>query len=432
MLISNTKQDPIEFVINNEKELTEKLKEWNAKSLKQFLGNHDLLVSGNKDTLVKSILDGIKFGDISLIALQAWFKKYLREGKRHLFIFDIVPEHSNALSDIEFFKGILEKNNELIRKDEQYKKVNDGIVLFNYSIKDDKIESIMLGYKEEKLLRIPNYETSQIDTKTIDYHVFIDIKLEQNTMYINLEPTTGLVENNESDVTVSVKKIASRYKEIIESVFELKFLNPYETTQKALYRIWKDATGHDLPEIVGILDSITEDVNSFVSSISNEDKLNLNPAIQKKLVTKVLSNIENAILTNKMDELQEKIEQERENKPGYITQQKVRERTGSTFNQKSANTLTPIENSDSFSDTRVTIDELERVQKLYYTWRGLDDIPPGVISTIIESFKEYDLIIFKSHSTLEEIKHVLNQFRRYKEKVRSSRINSSTTGELAE
>ncbi|MGQ4668599.1 hypothetical protein ACUIJN_22730 [Metabacillus halosaccharovorans] len=421
MLIKDLSQDPIEFIIQNETILTEYLKDWNNKSLKQLLGSHDLLISGNKDTLVKNILDGVKFGNISLVSLQSWFKKNLREGKRHLFIFDIVPEHSKQLSDINCFEGILSANEALERKDHLYKDVEDGLVVFNYSIKDNKVESIMLAYKEEKMLRLPNYETGSIDTKSIDYHIFIDIKLEDNIMYINLEPTTGLIENNENDATVSVKKIASRYKNVMEEIFSLKFLDPFEITQKALYRIWQDATRYELPEIIDILDSITSDVNNFVSDISKEDKLALNQDIQNKLVTKVLSNIENSILTSRYDEYKEKIEQARKLKPGYITEQRIRERTGSTLNQKSADKLTPIEHADSFSDTRVTIDELERVQKLYYTWRGLDDIPPGVISTIIESFKEYDLVIFSSHSALEEIKHVLNQFKRYKDKIRNTR-----------
>lgn len=427
MYINNLQQDPVEFVIENETKLVSVLKEWHTKSLKHLLHSHNLVVSGNKETLVKNILEGIKLGEISLVTLQTWFKNLLREGKRHLFIFDIIPEQANAIRNIQNFEEICNNYQEFTRKDLLYQNVSDGLVLFNYSTVDNNVDYITLGYKERKVVRIPNYETGQIETNDIDYYIFIDINLADNTMIINLEPTTGLVENDESDAYVSVKSIALRYKEEMERIWNLRFYNTQDITPKALYKIWQDATKYDLPEVNEILDSIAEDVNSFVENISKEEKLNLKHGTMTKLTTKILANIENAIVTDRYEEYREKIEQARKQKPGYITAQKIRERTGSTLNQKSADKQTPIEHSDTFSDTKVTIDELERVQKLYYTWRGLDDIPPGVIPTIIESFKEYDLIIFTNHTTVEEIKHVLNQFKRYKATIRASRTSSQST-----
>lgn len=427
MFIQDLQQDPIEFVIENEPNLTSMLKEWHAKSLKHLLSSHNLISSGNKDTLVRNIIEGIKLGEIRLVTLQTWFKNHLREGKRHLFIFDIIPEQGNVLKDIETFEEICAEHEEFTRKDLLYQDVIDGLVLFNYSTVDNNVDYISLGYKEKKVIRVPNYETGRIDTTNIDYYIFIDINLADYTMIINLEPTTGLIENNESDTSVSVKTIALRYKESIQNIFRLHFYNMQDVTPKALYKIWQEATKYDLPEVNEILDSITDEVNNFVENISEEEKLNLKHETKTKLTTKILSNIENAIVTDRNDEYHEQIEQARQLKPGYITAQKIRERSGSTLNQKSADKQTPIENSDTFSDTKATIDDLERVQKLYYTWRGLDSIPPGVIPTIIESFQGYDLAIFTSHSTLEEIKHVFSQLKRYKAAIRASRNSSPTT-----
>lgn len=420
MLISNLEQDPIEFAVSKENELKNSLKEWNNKSLKLLLSSSDLVVSGNKETLVKNVIDGIKFGQIDLITLQKWFKKYLREGKRHVFIFDIIPEHANALRDIEKFEALISEKS-LGKVDTLFQNVDDGLVLFNYSTTDNNIAQVTLAYKEKKILRIPNFNTETIDKKTIDYYIFIDINLDDHTMAINLEPTTGLIEDEESDATVSVKQIALRFKKEMEENFGLEFYNSNEITPKALYKIWKDATKHELPELTGVLDSITEEVDSFVENISKSEILDLDHETQLKLTTKILSNLETSILTARYDQYKEEIENARKGKSGYITEQRIRERSGSTLNQKSRDKLTPIEHSDTFSDTRVTIDELERVQKLYYTWKGLDDIPPGTIPTIIESLIQYDLVIFTSHTTTEEMRHVLDQLKRTKSSIRIPR-----------
>ena len=70
----------------------------------------------------------------------------------------------------------------------------------------------------------------------------------------------------------------------------------------------------------------------------------------------------------------------------FITEQNIRERSGSTLKQKSRNSSTPIEESDAFGDTIVTIDQLERVQKLTYNWNGLEDIPPGKSIPLLRVF----------------------------------------------
>lgn len=423
MLINNLQQDPVEFIVANEPTLKSVFLNYPNKALKILLSNHGGQINGNKDTLVQNIFADIKLGTLSLSSLQKFFYSNLEEGKRHLFVFDIFPESILQLKNIDVFNSFLEEKG-LHKQNLLYQNVSDGLVLFDFLVKNDKVASIKLGYKEKKILRVPNYETNQIERAEIDYHIFININFDDNMMIINLEPFSGLIENNESDETVSIKKIALRYKEDMQQLFTLMFEDTHEITQKALYRIWEDATKHDIPQIQEILDSLTDEVGRFVNSILKKEEVNLNKDTQNKLVNKILYSIENAVITERYDDFKEQIEQDRNTKLGYITEQNIRERTGSTLKQKSPDRKTPIEESVAFSDTKVTIDQLERVQKLTYTWNGIEDIPPGKIPTIIESFTQYDHIIFSSHTTLEEIEHVLYRLKRYKAKVRPPRNNN--------
>ncbi|TNO67014.1 hypothetical protein [Bacillus cereus] len=420
MYISDLSEDPTKFVVDNEESLKVELNNWNKKTLKLLLSNHDEPVSGKKESLVENILSAIKNHTISLATLQEWSYRYLEEGKRHLFLFDIVPQISNDMKTMSNFEQVLIKGG-IERINLLYQDVQDGLVLFDYDVHNDEVSKVRLAYKEKKMLRFPNYDTDRIERTEIDYYIFCYIDFVDNTLIINVEPISGLIESGENDAYVSVKKIALRYKGEMESVFGLVLQDTHDITQRALYRIWKDATRHELPEIAEVIDNITADVESFVESIASEEKLNLNEESQTKLVHKIITNIEHTIINENYEEFKEKIEMARNTKPGFITEQNIRERSGSTLKQKSRNSSTPIEESDAFGDTIVTIDQLERVQKLTYNWNGLEDIPPGKIHTIIESFLMYDQIIFTSHTTLEEFNHVLYQLKRYKSKIRAAR-----------
>lgn len=423
MYIQDINQDPTRYVVANESNLKAELNNWNKKTLKLLLSNHDQPVSGNKDALIENILSSVKNETISLQTLQEWSYRFLEEGKRHLYLFDIVPQNSKDLQGVETFEKIL-VDQQIERINLLYQNTEDGLVFFNYNVHNDQVSEIQLAYKEKKTLRVPNYDTDRIERNQIDYYIFCNINFTDNTLIINVDPISGLIESGESDAYVSAKNIALRYKEVMESTFGLIFQDTHDVTQRALYRIWKDATRHELPELAEELDNLTEIVNGFVEDIGSEKTLNLNADSQGKLVQKILSNIEQTIINERYEEIKDKIEQARNSKPGFITEQNIRERSGSTLRQKSRDSRTPIEESDAFGDTRLTIDQLERVQKLTYNWNGLEDIPPGKIHTIIESFSMYDQIIFTSHTTLEEFNHVLYQLKRYKSKIRASRGSS--------
>lgn len=420
MRIDDPNIDPVKFVIEKEDALREEMSTWHGKTLKVLLDNHDLPSSGNKPNQIDRVLDAVKLETIKLSKLREWSYRFLREGNRHLFIYDVIPEDINRIKNIGTLQEILEKH-EIKKKDELFKKVRDGLVFFDFTTQNEEVSKISLVYKEEKVLKVPNYSNNTIETETIDYYIFIDIDVTDGIMLINLDPRSGLRESNENDDRVSLIKIAQRYKEEIETLFLLHFRDTNDVTQKALYRVWKDATQYVLPEVEQELGDLTDEITKFVDALAADDKLNLKTETKTSLLKKILSNVEHSILKDRYEDYEEIIKQARNARPGFITEHKIRERTGSTLSQKSADKVTPIEESDSFSDTKVTIDQLERVQRLQYTWSGLEGIAPGVIPTIIESKPQYDYVIFTSYATVEEIAHVISQLKRYKTNVRSTR-----------
>lgn len=420
MLITNFDQDPVKFVIENEAMLHDELMGWHKKALRLLLSEHEGQKSGNKETLINNILSDVKLGTITLERLQRTAERYLEEGKRHVFVFDIVPEHVKPLRELEAFSKLINEKS-LKKQNLLYHPVANDLIFFDYLVVNDVVSNIKLTYKEQQTLKIVDYENNRVDDVDINYHIFITIDLTHEFMTINLEPIRGLIVNEETDETVSVKKIAMIYKEKMKELLGLEFYTTHDVTQQALHSIWSDSTKYEVSDIQEVLDGVAIDVQDFVKSICSPEKLNLCEETQVKITNKILGSLENSILTDNYDTYKDIIEQARHHKPGFITEHKIRERTGGVFKQKSADRSTPIEETDTFSDTKVTIDQLERVQQLYFTWNGFEYIPPGKVPTIIESFNMYDLIIFTSHTTLEEIEHVLNQLKRYKDQVRASR-----------
>lgn len=112
-----------------------------------MLSNHDEPVSGKK-SLVENILSAIKNHTISLATLQEWSYRYLEEGKRHLFLFDIVPQISNDMKTMSNFEQVLIKGG-IERINLLYQDVQDGLVLFDYDVHNDEVSKVRLAYKEK-------------------------------------------------------------------------------------------------------------------------------------------------------------------------------------------------------------------------------------------------------------------------------------------
>ncbi|RKN77081.1 hypothetical protein [Paenibacillus ginsengarvi] len=418
MRIDIATPDPTRYIIEHEGEIRLEMMEWPNKTLSLLLDAHQLAKSGDKEEKVNRILQAARDQSITLRVLQIWREKLLKEGNRHIFIYDIVEQDANRIKSTEVYEEIVAQNG-LQRINQLYNDTEDGLVYSSFETTNDLVSKISLAFKEKKTLKNVDYANNAIHTQSIDYHIFVDINLIDNYVAINLDPKSGLMEYGTTDERVSIVKIAGTYADKISEVFGINYLETRELTQNALYNIWKDATAYDIPELETVMDTVTQGTIDFVNSY--EGALKLSDDAKSTLVKRILANFQHIYIKENYADIEEAIAHTRGNRPGFITEHNVRERTGSTFKQRSADRETPIEEMDTFGDTQVTIDELGRVEYLKYTWNGLEGISKA-IPTIMDSKFGFDYIIFTRHATLEEINHVISQFRRYKGNIRIARL----------
>lgn len=398
------------------------MKSMAKKTLKLFCKDNRIKYSGTIDELSNRIEQAVLGNSISIEAYNNWRIGVLKEGRKHVYVFSLLDsDRINELKNLGTIQELKEANNIENKDVRTIDRPETPILAFcNEQVINGQVKSVHLLYVEKKITYYPNFQTKVIDTKEINYYIFIDLLLDEKELIITLEPCQGLKEpdiDEEPDITVSTSKVALKYCDIVCELFGLGTYDNRDDYQKAIKELWNSACDINIPEIDEKIDSIQEITEAYINQciknldIALGDDEDANKALLKEYSEELKDRIKNYWLKVLLNQPFDDIDVE-ENTLGYITAEKIRGESCQRLALTTGKDV-PIHLSDYHYDVRAAVDFRGHLTYLKFTWNGLEGID-NEISTILEVFSGFFRIIFTSYSVEEEIQHVFSGIRRFK------------------
>ncbi|KIL46428.1 hypothetical protein KP77_25550 [Jeotgalibacillus alimentarius] len=366
----------------------------NSASLQIFLKDQGVNNDGLKPGMISALEDAVNEDEISDSDLYLFLDKEIRFGRhRTIFIKDI------AESDISTLKTMSEDEIKSIIINKGFAIPNNNILSVELPDTTTLAEVIIEPGSRIYLTFIETVKVLKTETVSRENNFyFVEIDLENSRFSVRLYPRS--------------KQINSRNKIV---PYSIHFFN-IERTLKRIFGFSTIQTTHYKNTLYDIANDFTQKAEQkWVNKVNAHDKalddftdmmLTKLPDIKPSefnLRNKLQKLLERALIQSNFDDLK----QQHSKKKGYLRKFNFSDSTGGVVNASSQERERSIDLSEIYYDTKDTIDQLKKYDKVWVYW--FTDGEP--IENRLEANDDYLEIHFFKHISQEDLFYVLSEIK---------------------
>ncbi|MVP00397.1 hypothetical protein [Paenibacillus lutrae] len=389
--------------------MNRRLKEYlNFESLKRFLKDNQLKNSGIKSELLDRINDSLENGSLDRDDWESYISNELKYGHNRAIYFSKL--NSASLHKVRNRVRLIEA---LSSAELSFNNFSDYINAFPESEEpelahlhiyhdDDMVNKVEMCFVNMVMVNKAADEGEFIQVDETDY-IWVEIDLTKEVICISLRPRS-----NTNETSGRTLQLFDKITSLMTDIFSLRYLSN-DHMKTTLYTIFRELTSkaeHPYVEKVKLLASEIEEIcQKYAADLelpSEKDPVNL-PFRFRRLLERAL--IQNDFYHFKAYS---------SGKLGTVEKFFYADDTGARVNA-AANEGDGIELSDIYFDTRETIDDQRKFNKLWVTWFMPKDFPVRDCNVRLEVTSKYFVLHFYSYLQGAEKNHVLSTIDTFRE-----------------
>lgn len=379
----------------------------NYESLRSFLKRVGIPSTGVKNELFSRIESSINSGELTRSAWEKFLVDELKHGhNRSIYRSKLNPASLTKIKTVGRLNDALETAGYPIEEfsilQDAYPQ-SDEPELVHYSILNDhdSVHRIEMCFAYLIWTNKVVSDDDIIQDDETDY-VWIEIDVANDLLTLSLRPR-----GNTSESSGNTYHLFETYTSFLTDVFSIKYLDN-EDFKGVLYSIFKELTSRAEAPYVKQVKPLEKEIEDICTTFST--RLGLPDKVEPvNLPFRFRRLLERALIQNDFFNFKSYSE----GKLGTIEKFHYADDTGARVNA-SANDGDGIELSDIYFDTRETIDDQRKFNKLWVKWFSTDDYAKEV-DVRLEANSKYYLIHFFKYLSGGDKKHVLSTIETFRQ-----------------
>lgn len=379
----------------------------NFDSIKVFLRNQGVPSSGAKTEILNRIEQFLNKGKLPYSTWEEFVSHELKNGhNRSIYRVRLNKASLTKLSTVDRLKEALtsagypnSKFSDIVNSFPDSEEPE--LVYFNYTSAGNDVLKVEMGFSSLFWTNKVLDENEIIQVDETDY-VWVEIDTESELLTMSFRPR-----GNTNESSGRIYYLYEMYTTLLTDIFSLRYLTN-DDFKSVLYNVFRELTSKAekpyVQKVEPLLPEIEAICNKFAKTIglpNSTDPVNL-PTRFKRLLERAL--IQNDFFNFKAY---------KEGKIGTVEKFHYADDTGARVNA-SANEGDGIELSDIYFDTRDTIDDQRKFNKLWVTFFLPEGYEAKQTEVRLEANSKYYLIHFFRYLTGGEKDHVLSQIETFR------------------